>query len=131
MSTVTVVRGENPVASTESNVDPVTGKPKLCDSERVVSVIAGLALTGLAFKSRGMLRSLGMLGMATGMVQRGITGKCNFGKAISCLNSVMNGKRCNHHSAGRERKTILDKAGMDSFPASDPPSFTPENDPKI
>lgn len=128
MSTVTVVRGENP-ASGKSPQSPEE-RAKLGDSERLVSMVAAAALTGLAFRSRGMFRSLGLLGLATGMVQRGVTGKCSFGKAIACLDKAVNGKKCSNHSEGKPKKDNLDKAGMDSFPASDPPSFTPEDNPK-
>jgi len=142
MSKITVNRGSfnNEVTS--------DGFKRIGKSERVVSMLAGTALAGSAMRSRSFLSAALLLGVSAGLLHRAATGKCGFAKGINKLNKFVNVDNINemihtgydkvssqlsdmkeeHKARKNNNSTMKDEvavASNDSFPASDPPSFTP------
>ena len=143
MSKITVNRGSFNKDTTSD------GFKRIGKSERVVSMLAGTTLAGSAMRSRSFLSAALLLGVSAGLLHRAATGKCGFAKGINKLNKFVNVDNINemihtgydkvsnqlselkeeHKSRKNNNSTTLKDevsvAGKDSFPASDPPSFTP------
>ncbi len=128
MSNVTVNKGSNNSNRRDSN-----GYVRIGQSERVVSMLAGTTLASSAMRSRSLLSAALMLGVSAGLLHRGASGKCGFSKVLSKANGMMNDccesisdRTGNSSKSGQNnRQDEIDEASDDSFPASDPPSFSP------
>ena len=142
MSKVTVNRGSF------DNNRTADGFKKIGKSERLVSIIAGTTLAGSAMRSRSFLSAAMLLGVSAGLIHRAATGKCGFSKGVDYLNKYVNVDNINEavhtgydkvsnqisefkeerKSRKNRNETDEDEVSVssdDSFPASDPPSFTP------
>jgi hypothetical protein len=121
------------------------GSDAIGPEERWFSAAAGACLVGYGL-SRISLRSLAAMAVGGYLVYRGSTGKCPIGdkltNASSALNDVVHryqgqGGCCQSSANGAVHEQPadmtdccddavdpVDEAAMESFPASDPPSFS-------
>ena len=89
------------------------------NAERIGSTIAGLVLVSRAV-ARPTLGRLAIAVAGAALLQRGITGHCAMYQALD-IDTM--GARQNPRNAAGEDPVVV--AGDESFPASDPPSWTP------
>lgn len=100
------------------------GYRRIGKSERAISLLAGTLLLPTLLKSRSVLSSVVLLGGATGLIHRAATGKCGFAKTFDTINNMVH-NCCEEALEANAPVDPVDEAGDESFPASDPPSFTP------
>ena len=95
----------NPSESNQANV----GEP-----ERYASAIAGGFLLALGLTSGNSLMRLGSAVLGSSLIYRGVSGQCMMYRML--------GK--DRRMAKEHSEAQIDEALEESFPASDPPSFT-------
>jgi uncharacterized membrane protein len=89
------------------------------NAERIGSTIAGIALITRAV-ARPTLGRIVMAVAGAALLQRGLTGRCAVYQALDI--DTMGARRKARNAVGDDPVT---SASEDSFPASDPPSWTP------
>jgi hypothetical protein len=94
------------------------------NAERIGSVIAGTVLVLRALERPTPGRILLALGGGV-LLQRGLTGYCPLYRALGRDTAAPAGRRLRHAAAADP----VEVASQDSFPASDPPSWTPVEGP--
>jgi hypothetical protein len=90
-------------------------------AERIGSAIGGAALVLRAVAHPSLARIVGAIAGAA-LLQRGLTGHCSLYQRLGF--DTAEPPRANR-SLGRHRPDPVLAASEDSFPASDPPSWTP------
>jgi uncharacterized membrane protein len=95
------------------------GAVNVSADERIASALAGAALIlgALARPSAGAL-VLGIAGAA--LIERGLTGHCRLYQVLAIDTASAANK-----PQQRPRRDPVERTSEDSFPASDPPSWTP------
>lgn len=131
MNSVSVIRGTAPQEETnESGQDygcKTAGSQSLQTpinvnlDERFMSAIMGGFLAGSALRSGGPLRGAVLGALATGLMTRALTGHCAMYGWIGKTSLRSKYKSMNRDHQSHDE---VEEAGEESFPASDPPSFT-------
>jgi DUF2892 family protein len=91
--------------------------------ERVGSAVAGAALILRAIAHPSLARIIGAIGGAA-LLQRGLSGHCALYERLG-FDTADEPIQANRPSRRRRRPDPVVEASEDSFPASDPPSWTP------
>ncbi len=101
----------------------ISSKPgdiNLATAERIGSTVAGVALVLNALAHPSVGRLVGAA-IGTTLVQRGLTGHCALYHVLGISTAPWDPRAWRREV----RRDPVDRASDDSFPASDPPSWTP------